>query len=101
MNTYYVFNESKITLAEQLLPQRQGEGFFDFKLHQKMVRQTTLPLSNTQSETLTDYRPVLILETDFADEDAAIRAAAETEAEFFSTDSATVLEYLATFDSQT
>lgn len=99
MTTYYIFNVSKLLLAEQLLPQRTGQGFFDFKLHQKSVRQTLLPFSNTQSEYLTEYRPVLILETDFADEDAEIRAAAELESEFFSVEPNEIHAYLATFDS--
>ena len=95
MNTYYIFPESKIALAEAMLPQRQGEGFFDFKLHQKAIRQTSIPLSNLQPDTfIIDYRPVLILETDFAPEDDTIRAAAEQESEFFSTDNQKILKYL-------
>lgn len=100
MNTYYVFESAKIALAEALLPQRQGQGFFDFKIHQKLVRSTALPLSSLQPEThLSEVRPVLILETDFAESDAAIRAQAESEAEFYSTQSEDVLTYLATPDN--
>lgn len=99
MNTYYIFPESKIALAEAMLPQRQGAGFFDFKLHQKAVRQTSIPLSNLQPDFLIEYRAVLVLETDFAAEDAAIRAAAEQESEFFSTDNEAILTYLQSFDS--
>lgn len=98
MNIYYIFNISKLPLAEQLLPQRTGQGFFDFKLHQKAVRQTALPLSSLQAEHMVEYRPVLILETDFAEEDEQIRAAAEAESEFFSQSAESVHNYLASLD---
>lgn len=95
MTTYYVFQAAKIAMAEAMLPQRQGQGFFDFKIHNKKIKDTALPLSSLQPDSqLTEYRPVLILETDFADEDAAIRTAAEAEAEFYSTEAQDVLNYL-------
>jgi hypothetical protein len=98
MNTYYVFNIDKIALAEQLLSQRQGQGFFDFKVHQKNHKISDLPNSNVDEDPIILTRPVLILETNFAEEDNTIKAMAEAEAEFLSPESESVHEYLATFD---
>jgi hypothetical protein len=100
MKTYYVFNYAKVKLAEQLLPQRIGQGAFDFKTHQKNIRQTALPLSNIQNKTLTETRPVLILETDFAEEDNELRILAENEAEFHSTAAGEIHNYLAQYDNE-
>jgi hypothetical protein len=99
MNTYYVFNSAKIPMAEQLMGTATGGGFFDFKEHQKLIGETNLPLSNTQTERLRHYRKVLILETDFDDADAAIKAAAEAESEIFSTENLTILNYLRSPDN--
>jgi hypothetical protein len=81
-------------MAEQLIGASQGQGFFDFKEHQKLVRETNLPLSNTQTEKLKHFRKVLVLETDFDESDAQIRAAAEAESEFFNDNAFEILDYL-------
>lgn len=86
-------------MAEQLMGAATGGGFFDFKEHQKLIGETNLPLSNTQPAKLKHYRKVLVLETDFDEADAEIKAAAEAESEIFSTDSLDILNYLRTPDN--
>lgn len=93
MRTYYVFNSEKYPLIAAALGGRQGQGSFDFTNNQKVSVITEIPRSNVDPTPVVLYRSVITLETDFAEEDAAIRQAAEAEAEIFSTDSEVITAY--------
>jgi len=96
MNTYYVINVNQTAAIQVALDQKQGTGFFDFKLHDKTVELTTIPTSNTDQTLIPLARKVWVLETDFDELDVLIRGAAEQLSEFFSTDPIVVRSYLST-----
>lgn len=93
---YYIFNSNLKKQITQAIPAEAG--FFDFKPHQKLVGKTDIPASNIDPTPIDEYRTVFILETEFSEKYAELKAQAEKLAEFFSSDSNEILAYLQTED---
>lgn len=96
---YLVFNSQYSNLIAQAFASVNGDGFFDFKPHQKCSEITAIPTSNTDDTPVKIYRTVLVLEVaSFATEDAQLEAQARQLAEFESEDAQSILTYLQTPD---
>jgi hypothetical protein len=91
---YFVFEMSKIALAEQMFGQAQGTGAFYWTTAIKKVRATQIPESLGAAGFVTEDLAVKILETDFDEADADIEAAAKQEAMFWSASAAEVRDFL-------
>ena len=98
---YYIFEKSLEENIKIAMLQKQGEGFYDFKPHQKCEKITDIPSSNTDSTPINFYRTVIALETNFAPEDALLQAQAEALAEYYTDKPLNFHKYLSLPDSET
>lgn len=98
---YFTFAANLEEAISSALDNALGDGFYDFKPHQKFIGPTDIPNSNTDATPIGDYRTVFILETDFAPEDATLEAQAIAMSEYYTEDAARVHQFLSLPDATT